>query len=398
VRHIEVIGAGKAGAGMAMGLEEALGPRVLSVKKVSGWLNVPADCVQSLETIHLHAARPAGANEPRAEGVAGAEEMLRRVASLGPQDLCIALISGGASALTPAPVPGVSLAEKLAITRHLSAAGANIAELNTVRKQLSRFKGGGLLRACRAGRLVSLVISDVLGDPLDIIASGPTVADTSTPAMALEILRRYKAESIAPRSMLFLENTTIAKPQANGCVSTTVVIGNNRTAVDAAAYEARQRGYTTTARPAQMLEGQAEDVGQQLASETIDMQRNAVRACLITGGEPVVTLAPESQRGRGGRNQQLVLAALGVLASREARGITILSGGTDGEDGPTDAAGAMVTDELIAEARHQGLDWDDALRRNDAYTFFAALGGLVKTGPTHTNVCDVRVAVTGNAE
>src|SRR5262245_26470450 len=177
VGRIAVIGAGKAGAGMAAGLEEALGPRVLAEKQVRGWINVPADCVRELGCIHLHAARPAGINEPTSEGVLGAEKILEIVSSLGADDLCICLISGGGSALLPAPVAGVSLAEKQAITRQLSAGGANIEELNTVRKQLSRIKGGGLARACRAGRLITLIISDVLGDPLDVIASGPTVPD-----------------------------------------------------------------------------------------------------------------------------------------------------------------------------------------------------------------------------
>ncbi len=148
----------------------------------------------------MHAARPAGVNEPTPEGVAGAEEILRLVESLGPDDLCLCLISGGGSALMPAPVEGITLADKLAVTRHLSAAGANIEQLNTVRKQLSRIKGGGLLRACRAGRMVSLIISDVLGDPLDIIASGPTVPDSSTPQAALDVLERFDARAAGIRA------------------------------------------------------------------------------------------------------------------------------------------------------------------------------------------------------
>ncbi len=403
VRHIEVVGAGKAGAGMAAGLEQALGLRLLAEKSLSGWLNVPADCVRPLSTIHLHAARPAGVNEPRPEGVVGSEEILRRVEALDANDLCIALISGGASALLPAPIEGVSLAEKLALTKHLSGAGANIAELNTVRKQISRIKGGGLLRACRAGRLIALVISDVLGDPLDIIASGPTVLDTGTPAMAMEIIDRYGARAIAPGAVDYLVRAVKARvaqspgdsPGANdGCRATTMVIGNNATAVDAAAAEARRGGYVVRARSATTLEGQAEEIGRDLADEAIAL-RGSQATCIISGGEPVVTLAAESERGRGGRNQQLVLAALDRLASEDASGIVILSAGTDGEDGPTDAAGAWMTAEVIAEAKRRGLDWRDSLRRNDAYTFFDSLGALVKTGPTDTNVCDVRVAIVG---
>src|SRR5205814_2841224 len=155
IGRIAVVGAGKAGAGMATGLAEALGPRVMAEKSVSGWVNVPADCVREVGSIHLHAARPAGVNEPTTEGVFGAENILEIVSSIGANDLCICLISGGGSALMPAPVQGVSLTEKQAITRMLSAGGANIEELNTVRKQLSRIKGGGLARACRAGRLIT---------------------------------------------------------------------------------------------------------------------------------------------------------------------------------------------------------------------------------------------------
>ncbi|MFO7904443.1 MAG: glycerate-2-kinase family protein, partial [Pirellulaceae bacterium] len=169
LERIAVVGAGKAGAGMAAGLEAALGPRLL--RRVRGWVNVPADCVRSLRAIHLHAARPAGVNEPTPAGVQGCEKILELVSSLDENDLCIGLLSGGGSALLPAPSTGVTLDQKVAITKHLSGAGANIQQLNTVRKQLSRIKGGGLARACHAGTLITLIISDVLGDPLDVIAS-----------------------------------------------------------------------------------------------------------------------------------------------------------------------------------------------------------------------------------
>jgi len=172
IGRIAVVGAGKAGTGMAVALQESLGQTVLEPKQVTGCVNVPGDCWRDLSPIHLHAARPAGVNEPTAEGVAGAERILELVGSLDSDDLCICLISGGGSALLPAPAEGIELADKLAITRHLSASGADIAELNAVRRRLSRIKGGGLARACRAGRLVALIISDVLGDPLEMIASG----------------------------------------------------------------------------------------------------------------------------------------------------------------------------------------------------------------------------------
>ncbi|MFH1574117.1 MAG: glycerate-2-kinase family protein, partial [Acidobacteriota bacterium] len=178
IRRIAVVGAGKAGAGMAAAVEDVLGGRLMEEKELAGWVNVPEDCVRPLGRIHLHGARPAGVNEPTPAGAAGSAEILRLVESLWADDLCLCLISGGGSALMPAPVEAITLDDKLAVTRHLSAAGANIEQLNTVRKQLSRIKGGGLARACRAGRLVALLISDVLGDPLDVIASGPTVEDS----------------------------------------------------------------------------------------------------------------------------------------------------------------------------------------------------------------------------
>ena len=420
IRRIVVVGAGKAGAGMAAAVEDVLGPQILVEKQVAGWVNVPADCVRKLRHIHLHAARPAGVNEPTPEGVLGAQEILRLVESLGPSDLCLSLISGGGSALMPAPVEGITLADKLAVTRHLSAAGANIEQLNTVRKQLSRIKGGGLLRASRAGWMVSLIISDVLGDPLDLIASGPTVPDSSTPQAALEVLDQFSARAagISPAVFEYLENAATQREQNNSrgltapgetCDVTNLVVGNNATAVDAAGKEAERLGYRVDTESAAQSEGPAEEVGRQLADRAIEMRGGSgptccrplneggecKPTCLVSGGEPVVKLVDASQRGLGGRNQQLVLAALKQLADDDAMGIAVLSGGTDGEDGPTDAAGAFFDADILAAARQKGLDPDDFLARNDAYHFFEPLGALLKTGPTHTNVCDVRVLLTG---
>jgi len=400
IRRIAVIGAGKAGAGMAAAVEEILGPRLLEEKQVTGWVNVPDDCVRPLTRIRLHGARPAGVNEPTPAGAAGAAEILRIVASLGPDDLCLALISGGGSALMPAPVEGIRLEDKLAVTRHLSAAGANIEELNTVRKQLSRIKGGGLRRACRAGRLGALIISDVLGDPLDVIASGPTVEDSSTPQAALAVLERFdaRAAKISPAVLDVLRRrlqSRDADPKSpSACRVTNLIIGNNATAVDAAGQEAVRLGYSPALISARQSEGPAEEVGRHLAEMALRMRTEPGPDCLVSGGEPVVKLAPAERRGRGGRNQQLVLAALERLESAGAQGVVILAGGTDGEDGPTDAAGALVDDAILASARARHLMAAEYLAHNDAYHFFEPLGGLVKTGPTHTNVCDVRVVLT----
>lgn len=408
VNRIAVVGAGKAGAGMAAGLESVLGDELLTAKQVTGLVNVPADCVRRLKTIRLHAARPAGVNEPRPEGVAGTQAMLGLVSKLGPDDLCIAIISGGGSALLPAPADGITLEDKLAVTRVLSAAGANIEQLNIVRKQLSQIKGGGLARACSAGRLIALIISDVLGDPLDVIASGPTVENRTTAADALRVLEQFGGEKLGvPRSVFeFLRRPAEthdlpAALSAPRCQVTNVVVGNNAVAIDAAGMEAERLGYRHAMHAATTLEGDAEGVGRHLAQMAQRMMTSDGPNCLITGGEPVVRLAPADCRGLGGRNQQLVLAALDAMQSqpgfRTPNGrlprFALLSAGTDGEDGPTDAAGAVVDVEVIRAAKEQQLDPADYLARNDAYHFFAATGGLLKTGPTHTNVCDVRVLV-----
>lgn len=400
VRRIAVVGAGKAGAGMAAAVEAILGERLMAEKRVEGWVHVPADCVRPLQQIHLHAARPAGLNEPTAEGVQGALRMLEIVEQLGPDDLCLCLISGGASALLPAPIEGITLADKVALTRHLSAAGANIQQLNTVRKQLSRMKGGGLLRACRAGQLVTLIISDVIGDPLDVIGSGPTVPDTSTADEALAVLAAFQAREagIPPRVFNVLEEKRAARREGITARYENFVIGNNADAVDAAGVMAERLGYSHAMHCATELEGEAEAVGSHLAGMALRMRNEAGPDCLITGGEPVVKLAAAETRGLGGRNQQLVLAATVELARHDATGIVLLSGATDGEDGPTDAAGAWVDARLLQAAHKLGLDPAEYLRRNDAYLFFEPLGGLIKTGPTHTNVCDLRVVVVDRVE
>ncbi|HUE71827.1 MAG TPA: DUF4147 domain-containing protein [Pirellulaceae bacterium] len=409
IDRIVVGGAGKAGAGMAAGLEEALGAEILRDKQVTGWLNVPADCVRPLSAIHLHAARPAGINEPTEEGVAGSRRILELVQSLGPRDLCLCLISGGGSALLPLPVEGVSLADKQALTKLLASRGANIRELNTVRKQLSRIKGGGLARACRAGRLISLIISDVLGDPLDVIASGPTVADTATPQEALAVLARFDPHQELPVAVYdYLESAELQAGPGHSAPApihiSHCIVGNNAVAVDAAGIEAERRGYSHAMNSATSLEGEAEEVGFSHAQMASQMRHKKGPDALITGGEPVVKLAPAEVRGRGGRNQQLVLAALiRLLESQPSEanpleGLAILSGGTDGEDGPTDAAGAILDASVIARMRELGLDPGSFLVRSDAYSFFEQSGGLIKTGPTHTNVCDLRVVLVDRIE
>ncbi len=404
IDRILVVGAGKAGAGMAAGLEEALGPDVLQQKKVTGWVNVPADCVKKLTAVHLHGARPAGRNEPTAEGVAGTQAILQLVQSAGPRDLVICLISGGGSALLPAPCEGILLEDKLQLARHLSAAGANITQLNTVRTRLSLIKGGGLARASQAGHLITLIISDVIGDPLDIIASGPTIPSTTTARDAMDVLAKFDPERKLPQRIYDELARQLAQASPRGSADdecfervSNHILGNNAVCVDAAGIEAEKRGYSHAMNAARTLEGSAESVGQHLATMAVSMRDQVGPDCLITGGEPVVQLAPAEVRGLGGRNQQLVLAALAQLmelgGSRPLDQIAMLSGGTDGEDGPTDAAGAMIDEAILEKIESLGLSPEEYLKRSDAYHFFEQVDGLIKTGPTHTNTCDLRVVV-----
>ncbi len=401
--RIVLVGAGKAGSAMTAGLVAAIGDWL----PMTGWVNVPEGThdIDVGSAITLHPARPAGVNEPSVDGVYGTRQILNLVSNATSRDLCIALISGGGSALLPAPIDGITLDDKLAVIRLMSGGGADITELNTVRKHLSSVKGGGLLRACRAAHLVTLILSDVIGDPLDAIASGPTVVDTSTVGDAIRLLSRFDTERKLPTRIYdALEaktraSKTLATPTTT---STTIVIGNNAVAVDEAGIRAESLGYNHVMQVARSAEGSAEEVGRHLAKMTVEMLRRDPALhrldCLITGGEPVVTLAPPKIRGRGGRNQQLVLAAYEMLRSMDLtdgqwQRLCILSGGTDGEDGPTDAAGAWIDATVHRRAVELNLDVADHLSCNNAYAFFHAAGGLLLTGPTGTNVCDVRVAL-----
>jgi glycerate 2-kinase len=395
VKHIEVVGTGKAGAGMARGIEQAFVtlPRTITW---SGWLNVPADCVSTLEQITLHGARPAGINEPTQAGVDGTQEILSRVSSLNPNNLCIVLISGGGSALLPAPVSGVNLAEKLAVTRFLAAAGASIQELNTVRSGISSVKSGGLARACSAGRLLSLIISDVIGDPLDIIASGPTCHPIES-SQPLKVLRRFDPDlSHTPPSVVEALQQQAELPEPT-CHVENHIIGSNQIAIEAAASRAKALGYDVESWGSENA-GAASDLGNRLFARLQALKPIASKTgkpiCLLAGGESTVELSDESIRGKGGRNQELVLSAIAPNPSPELwQKVTLLSGGTDGEDGPTSAAGAVADEVLVTEMLAAGIDTDKHFQTNNAWPFFRQLDGLLNTGPTHTNVMDVQVGL-----
>ncbi|HKB00643.1 MAG TPA: DUF4147 domain-containing protein [Gemmataceae bacterium] len=396
-KRVLVVGAGKAGAAMAEALEAALGEHA---NKVTGIVNVPADAVRPLQRIDLHAARPAGSNHPTADGVRGAEKMLALVRSAGPDDVAVCLLSGGGSALLPAP-DGVSLEDKQAVTKLLHACGATIQEMNAVRKHLSKVKGGRLAQTFRGRDLFSLIISDVVGDPLDVIASGPTAADPSTFADALAVLDRYALRDMAPPAVvehlgLGAAGELPETPKQLPSHVHNVILGNNALALHAAAAKAEALGYRVL-NLGSFVEGETRQVATAVAGVVRSIRADglpvAPPACLLIGGETTVTLG--SNPGKGGRNQEFVLAALHKLGDDGMCGVAVLSGGTDGEDGPTDAAGAIADEATWATIRQRGLDVGAHLDRHDAYPLFDAVGGLIRTGLTHTNVMDVRVIVIG---
>jgi hydroxypyruvate reductase/glycerate 2-kinase len=394
--RILVVGAGKAGPGMARGLELALDDRL---DRVEGLVSVPAGTTLPLDRIRLHTARLQGVNEPTEAGVAGAQEMLRLLGSAGPDDVAVCLLSGGGSALLPAPVAGITLADKQAVTRLLSAAGATIDELNCVRKHLSAVKGGRLAAAFRGRFLLSLIISDVVGDRLDVIASGPTAPDPTTFADALRVLDRFDLRGRVPTSVVRHLERGIAgeipeTPKKPDPRVENRVIGSNRLALAAAELRADGLGYKVWNAGSEVV-GETRDVAVaqcELAMKIRHEGKPVISpACLLSGGETTVTLG--DQPGKGGRNQEFVLAALNQLLGVGLHWVTILSGGTDGEDGPTDAAGAVADLETWQTAWANRIDPGDALLRHDAYHFFQRAGGLLKTGLTGTNVMDVRVVL-----
>jgi hydroxypyruvate reductase len=372
--RIQVIGAGKAGAAMARAVERVLGSRI-----AGGFVNVKATGGGRLRRITLHEC---GHPIPDDRGSEGA----RRIADIAKEcverDLLICVISGGASALMPMPASPISLAQMQRVTGHLLRAGATIHELNTVRKHVEVLKGGQLAQLAHPAIVIALILSDVVGDDLDVIGSGPTVADRSTVEDAEAIFRKYGIDPLplheTPKRLERVQN---------------VIVGSNCQAMDAAAKEARALGYRTLVLSS-MIEGEAREVALMHAGilKEIHASGQPVRApaCILSGGETTVTVRGS---GLGGRNQEFVLAA--ALALEGCGPTTIFSAGTDGMDGPTDAAGAIADETTVARARESGIDARRYLAENDSYHFFEKADGLVKTGPTGTNVMDVRILLTG---
>jgi glycerate 2-kinase len=389
--RIRVVGMGKASAAMAVPLEEALGDRIRD-----GVIVVKDGHARPLRGIRV---REAGHPIPDERGVRATEEIMRLLEGGKPGDLLFCLISGGGSALSPAPAAGITLEEKQEMTRLLLASGATIHELNTVRKHLSRLKGGRLASLAHPARVISLILSDVVGDDLDTIASGPTVPDRGTFGDCLGILERSGIRAAAPRGIL-----TLLESGAGGGIPetpkpgdpvfdsvTNLIVGSNRMAVEAAAGKARDLGYDTLL-PMGYEEGEARDVAlahvalaRKVREDSVPVSRPA---CIITGGETTVTVRG---KGKGGRNQELALAA--ALEMEGMRDVVVLSAGTDGTDGPTEAAGAMADGRSVERGREAGMDAGEYLAANDSYNFFRPLGDLLVTGPTLTNVMDLRIVL-----
>ncbi|MBI3966077.1 MAG: glycerate kinase [Chloroflexi bacterium] len=397
IRRVVVVGGGKAAVPMARAVESILGDRI-----VAGVVVTKDGHGGKLSRIEIaEAAHPV----PDERSVAGAQRVLDTVSGLTPDDLVICLISGGGSALLAAPAPGITLTDKQRLTDALLRAGATIGELNAVRKHLSAIKGGRLAQAAAPARVVSLLLSDVVGDPLDVIASGPTAVDPSTYRDALEVIyRRRIPPAVAPGAIRLLERgaageqpETLDPDDPVVALVQNVVVASNEVAAGAAVDRAGRLGYgvqiLTTS-----LEGEASQVGGVFGAIARELERydRPLRrpACLVAGGETTVTVRGS---GRGGRNQELALGASLALAGTETALVAAFA--TDGGDGPTEAAGAFADGTTVRRASELGRDIRRHLEDNDSNSVLRELGDLIVTGPTRTNVNDlVFVIAPGPAE
>ena len=386
-QRIIVTGFGKGTAPMAKALEDILGGRL-----TEGWITVKYGHGVPLKKVRI---MEAGHPVPDEQGLQATQFILDHLRKCTEKDLILCAFSGGGSALSPAPRAPLELGEKQTTTQLLLECGATIFELNSIRKHLSACKGGQLAQMAYPATVVSLFLSDVVGDPLDVIASGPTVPDPSTFSDCIGIVERYGlSERLPPRVFKLLRDG------ASGLIEETpksgdplfekvqnLVIGSNRTALFAASHKAKQLGYNTLILSS-FMQGEAMDVAEVFAAigKEIATSGNPISppACILAGGETTVTIRG---KGKGGRNQELALAA--ALAIEGWPQIGILSAGTDGSDGPTDAAGALIDGNTCQEALKRGINTEEYLRNNDSYNFFKALGDLFITGPTRTNVMDV---------
>lgn len=391
--RIWVVGAGKAGGGMARGAATVLGDRL-----AGGVVAVPEGPAERLTSLEFVVGGHPLPDEGSLEAGRKAAALLDRV---GEDDVVLALISGGGSALMEHLVPGMTLADLRRLTEALLRSGATINELNAVRREVSQLKGGGLVRLAEPARVIGLILSDVVGDPLEVIASGPTLPREPAPSECLHVLEKHALEGMVPAALLARlrdgrthtsSAATSRRPAGPASPRVhNVLVGSNARAAAAAAARAEELGFSAIVLTT-FLEGEAREVGRVVAGLAKGVRRFAqpllAPACVVLGGETTVTVRGS---GRGGRNQELALSAAMALDGWEE--IAVMSFGTDGIDGPTDAAGAIATGDTLARARALGLSADAALAANDAYPFFEALGDLVVTGRTGTNVGDVVVVL-----
>ena len=389
VKNIYVVGFGKASAAMAQVLESILGSRITYGHIITKYYHsVPLNFIKITE---------AGHPVPDENGIKGTELILSILNKAEINDLVICLISGGGSALLADVPDGCTLEDLKKINTVLLEAGADITEINCIRKHLSRVKGGLLAKSASPAKVISLILSDIIGDPLDAIASGPTVADPTTFANAIAIINKYNIEKKIPKQIYqVLKDGVAGKRQETLKESDEVfldtynlVIGNNILALNAAKEKAESVGYTSQIVTNQ-LEGDIYDVAKYIMEITKNVrdEKQGEKICLLFGGEPTVKI---NGKGVGGRNQHLALVIAKLL--KDITGITFLSGGTDGSDGPTDAAGAVVDSITLQNAGSNHLDIEQYINNYNSYNFFNVEGGLIKTGSTQTNVMDLMIVL-----
>ena len=387
--RISLVGGGKATAPMARAMEELLGDRIYK-----GLINVKYGFTDKLSvTRTVEASHPL----PDENGVKGTEKITDFLAKANNKDLIISLISGGGSALLCQPAQGITLSEKQTVTGMLLDCGASIDEINAVRKHISAAKGGQMARAAFPATVVNLMLSDVVGDKMDVIASGPFVPDSSTFEDALGILRKYDLkdapEAIFRRLTDGAQGRISETPKAGDPVFlyvSNIIVGSNMLALESAEKKAREFGYDTLILSS-LIQGETKDVARMHCAIAEEIARSGrpigKPACIISGGETTVTI---QGNGLGGRNQEFCLASAIEIADLPFK-MVVLSGGTDGNDGPTDAAGALVDPYTVRRGRESGMAAGAFLKNNDAYHFFEKTEDLIVTGPTKTNVMDVRL-------
>ncbi len=390
---VYVIGAGKAAAAMAQAVEARLNPWLKG-----GIVNVKYGHGTPLKRIEVNEA---GHPVPDEAGIRGADRMIQLLKGTGEKDLVLFLVSGGGSALLPCPAEGLTLGDKQKVTELLLECGATIHQINAVRKHLSLIKGGRMARLAHPSTLISLILSDVIGDDIDCIASGPTAPDKSTFSDCIRIIENHGIRRRMPLAVMAIlargERGELEETPKEGEAvfrkTQNVIIGNNFLALNSARQKADELEYHSLILSSS-FQGENKDAAKvhaALAKEILTTDHPVPRpACVISGGETTVVI---KGTGLGGRNQEFVLAAAIDIDGLEP--VVILSGGTDGTDGPTDAAGALADDRTIARARETGMDANTYLDRNDSYHFFQTLGDLLVTGPTRTNVMDLRLVLVG---